>query len=407
MPFKLTRPAIGKKQVSGKEKEALLKVQALPAGYFSELLDRARVPPMGSVEISSGQLRRMTVAQGSKISRRRFGSLAPVLDRLPWAGLLIGLVVGPALLVATMSQFAFAQQTSSKTTLITLGTQGGPVQNKYRAQPANVLLVNDVPYIIDAGSGIARQLAMAGVPLGRVSQIFITHNHDDHNADVGTMMGLAWDVGRSAPITVYGPKGTRDMMDGFLKYFAQSSDIRRADFPNFYKAMPEQVFNVREIERAGTIHKDTNVQVDALENCHFHFMSLAAAGNSKSFALRFKTPDKVIVFSGDTGPCEPLIDFAMGADILVHEVINLDLYEAVLKTRPYSPEQRQDVLRHMQEDHATPDVIGNLAAKANVRMVVLSHIIPGAESDPDSAYSGGVSAHYSGAVVVAKDLMRF
>jgi ribonuclease BN (tRNA processing enzyme) len=136
-------------------------------------------------------------------------------------------------------------------------------------------------------------------------------------------------------------------------------------------------------------------------------MSLAAAGNSKSFALRFKTPDKVIVFSGDTGPCEPLVDFATGADILVHEVISLRLYEAVLKTRPYSPEQRQDVLRHMQEDHATPDVIGKLAAKAKVGMVVLSHIIPGAESDSDSAYSEGVSAHYSGAVVVAKDLMRF
>ena len=322
------------------------------------------------------------------------------------SALTIRLVLAPALLVATMSQFAVAQQTASKTTLITLGTQGGPVQNKYRAQPANVLLVNDEPYIIDAGSGIARQLAIAGVPLGRVNQIFITHNHDDHNADLGTMMGLAWDVGRSDPITVHGPKGTRDMIDGFLKYFAPNRDIRRADFPNFYKAMPEEVFNTHEIERAGVIHKDLNVQVDALENCHFHFMSSAAV-DSKSFALRFKTPDKVIVFSGDTGPCEQLIDFAMGADILVHEVINLGLYDAVLKTRPYSQEQRQNVLRHMQEDHATPDVIGKLAAKAKVRMVVLSHIIPGAETDPDSAYSDGVSAHYSGAVVVAKDLMRF
>jgi ribonuclease BN (tRNA processing enzyme) len=40
---------------------------------------------------------------------------------------------------------------------------------------------------------------MAGVPLGRVGQIFITQNHDDHNADLGTMMGLAWTLGRSAP----------------------------------------------------------------------------------------------------------------------------------------------------------------------------------------------------------------
>jgi ribonuclease BN (tRNA processing enzyme) len=320
---------------------------------------------------------------------------------------MIRLVLGPALLVAAMSQFAVAQQISSKTTLITLGTQGGPVQNKYRAQPANVLLVNDEPYIIDAGNGISRQLAMAGVPLGRVSQIFITHNHDDHNAGLGTMLGLAWDVGRIAPITVSGPKGTRDMMDGFLRYFEQNREIRRADFPNFYKGTPEQVLNVREIEQAGIIHKDANVQVEALENCHFHFMSVAAAGSARSFALRFKTSDKVIVFSGDTGPCEPLVDFAMGADILVHEVINLGLYEAVLKTRPWSPEQRQNVLRHMQEDHSTPDVIGKLAAKAKVGMVVLSHIIPGADSDPDSAYSDGVSAHYAGAVVVAKDLMRF
>jgi ribonuclease BN (tRNA processing enzyme) len=115
----------------------------------------------------------------------------------------------------------------------------------------------------------------------------------------------------------------------------------------------------------------------------------------------------VIVFSGDTAPCEPMVNFAMGVDILVHEVINLDLYEAVLKTRPFSPEQRQNVLRHMKEDHTTPDEVGKLAAGAKVGMVVLSHIIPGGDNDPDNAYSDGVSAHYSGTVVVAKDLMRF
>src|SRR5262249_14332231 len=209
-----------------------------------------------------------------------------VRDGRRGAGVGRGFVVGRALRVATMSQFAFAQHTSSKTALITLGTQGGPVQNKYRAQPANVLLVNDEPYIIDAGSGIARQLAMAGVPLGRVSQIFVTHNHDDPNADIGTMMGPAWGVGPSVRLPGPGPKGTRDMIDGFLKYFAPNRDIRRADFPDFYKAMPEEVFHVHEIERSGLIYKDVNVQVDALENCHFHFMSPAAAGTSKSFALR-------------------------------------------------------------------------------------------------------------------------
>jgi ribonuclease BN (tRNA processing enzyme) len=337
-----------------------------------------------------------------------FGSDSMIHPRtIAFCVLTIGLALNPALFVATPPQPAVAQQTVAKTTLITLGTQGGPVPNKSRSQPANVLIVNDEPYVIDAGNGVARQLALAGIPLGRVGQIFITHNHDDHNADLGTMMGLAWTLGRSAPITVHGPRGTRDMMDGFLKYFTENRDIRRSDFPGFYKTMPEQLFNVHEIEGPGVIYKDTNVQVEAIENCHFHFPGSPAASNAKSYALRFKTADRMIVFSGDTGPCEAMVDFAMGADFLVHEVINLDLYEAVLETRPFSSEQRQNILRHMREDHTTPDEVGKLAASAKVGMVILSHIIPGGENDPDNAYSDGVAAHYSGNVVVAKDLMRF
>ena len=320
--------------------------------------------------------------------------------------LTIGFVLGLAVFVAPLPQLAVAQQAAAKTTLITLGTQGGPLRSKSRSEPANVLLVNDEPYVIDAGNGVAGRLAMAGVPLGRVGQIFITHNHDDHNADLGTMMGLAWTLGRSTSITVHGPKGTRDMINGFLKFFSANRDIRRSDFPNFYKIMPEQLFNVQEIEGPGVIYKDGNVEVEAIENCHFHFPN-SGASDAKSYALRFKTADRTFVFSGDTGPCEAMVNFAMGADILVHEVINLDLYEAVLKTRPFSPEQRQDVLRHMQEDHATPDEIGKLAASAKVGMVVLTHLIPGGDNDPDNAYSDGVATHYSGIIVVAKDLMRF
>src|SRR5258708_21526132 len=223
--------------------------------------------------------------------------------------LAIGLVLELALCVATPRQLAVAEQAVAKTTLITLGTQGGPLRSKSRSQPANVFLVDEEPYVIDAGNGVAGRLAMAGVPLGRVGQIFITHNHDDHNADLGTMMGLAWTLGRSTSITVHGPKGTRDMIDGFLKFFSANRDIRRSDFPNFYKTMPEQLFKVQEIEGPGIVYKDANVAVEALEHCHFHFLS-SAPSNAKSYALRFKTPDKTIVFSGDTGPCEAMVDFS-------------------------------------------------------------------------------------------------
>src|SRR6202023_4303851 len=179
------------------------------------------------------------------------------------SALAIGFVLGLAGFVAPLPQLAVAQQAAAKTTLITLGTQGGPTQNKTRSQPANVLIINDEPYLIDAGNGVERQLALVGMPVVRVGQIFITHNHDDHNADLGTMMGLAWTLGRSSSITVHGPKGTREMIDGFLKFFSANRDIRRSDFPNFYKTMPEQLFDVQEIAEPGVIYKDANVAVEA------------------------------------------------------------------------------------------------------------------------------------------------
>src|SRR5260221_1311785 len=106
-----------------------------------------------------------------------------------YSRLTIGVVL--ALLIATLPQLAVAQQAAAKTTLITLGTQGGPTQNKTRSQPANVLIINDEPYLIDAGNGVARQLALVGVPVGRVGQIFITHHHDENLADAANQIGRA------------------------------------------------------------------------------------------------------------------------------------------------------------------------------------------------------------------------
>ena len=320
-------------------------------------------------------------------------------------GLLYSIIVG------LVPRHADAQEGASKTTLITLGTQGGPRATRARSQPANAIVVNGQPYLVDAGNGVARQLALAGISPFRIRQIFLTHHHDDHNADVGTFMGLVWSLGIPRPVTVFGPSGTGEIIAGFQRSFAVNERIRRADFPGFYKIAPQQFFLFSEIGAAPTarpVYKDQNVQVDAIENCHYQGGTKSEYGAAESYAYRFKTADKTIVISGDTGPCEALVEFAQGADILVHEVIRLDLLTAGLTASgQFSKEGIENMRRHMEKDHTTPDDVGRLAAKAGVRMVVLTHLIPGDPSDPDIAYSAGVSRRFTGKVVVASDLMQF
>jgi ribonuclease BN (tRNA processing enzyme) len=305
-----------------------------------------------------------------------------------------------------------ADGTSSVTRLIMLGTQGGPRPSVDRAQPANLLVVNGVDYLIDAGNGVARQLALAEVSPTKIHQIFITHNHDDHNADWGTLMGLAWTLGGTAPITVHGPPGTESMREGFLRYFAPNAAARSDEGVN--SLAPAKFMLAQDITRAGPVYQDANVRVTAVENCHFHFK----AGNpgygwQRSFAFRFQTPDRVVVFSGDTGPCgEVLTQFAKGADILVHEVIDLTTIEQRVSTplpgADPSAERRAALMRHLTLEHSSPEEVGRVAAGAGVSLLVLSHIVGSASSaEAEARYLTGVRKNFSGRVVVAKDLMQF
>src|SRR6185295_4285862 len=85
--------------------------------------------------------------------------------------------------VPVLPQLVTAQ--GPQTRLILLGTSGGPRPRKTVSAPAQVILVNDTPYVVDCGDGVARQLVSAGVSLTKLRHVFITHHHSDHNADYG------------------------------------------------------------------------------------------------------------------------------------------------------------------------------------------------------------------------------
>ena len=147
-----------------------------------------------------------------------------------WPFLVSGFTV---LLVGAAAPVSVAQTNTppskAETRLITLGTVAGPPPRVHRAQFSNLLIVNDALYVVDAGDGVTRRIAKAGLNVRDVGTIFITHHHDDHTAGLGTLMSAAWDNQRTKPINVYGPSRTEQLVKAAVQYFTISAEIRIAD----------------------------------------------------------------------------------------------------------------------------------------------------------------------------------
>ena len=298
-------------------------------------------------------------------------------------------------------------QPKAETRLITLGTVAGPPPRPHRAQFSNLLIVNDTLYVIDAGDGVARRIAKAGFNVRDVGVVFITHHHDDHTAGLGTLMSAAWDNQRTKSINVYGPSRTEELVKAAVQYFTISAEIRIADGG---RTIPiKQLFIGHDIG-PGMIYQDANIKVTAIENTHFGFHKGAAAGKHKSYSYRFETPSRVIVFTSDTGPFAGLVGFAKGADLLVAEANSIEQrMQDLIRSGQWqvmTTEEQARIKRQMAEGHLSPEDVGKLADGAAVKSVVLSHLTWKADDDY-SGWADEVKKHFSGPVLIAKDLKEF
>src|SRR5262245_41967109 len=117
-------------------------------------------------------------------------------------------VMSLAVSQALLRKNVLAHQQTKPTRIVLLGTKGGPsVSNAGRSNPATLLVINDVPYVIDCGYGVSRQLVNAGVALNRIRYVFITHHHSDHNLELGPLFYNAWITGLPVRVDAYGPTG--------------------------------------------------------------------------------------------------------------------------------------------------------------------------------------------------------
>lgn len=293
-------------------------------------------------------------------------------------------------------------------TLVTLGTTGGPLPRADRAQMASLLDVDGEHYLIDAGDGVARRLVQAGVDTTKVGRVFITHPHGDHTAGLATLLSVAWQYGRHEPIQMIGPPGVDVVVQGALAFDKADEDIRTSETRG---APLAEVVQTR-VVGPGEVYKDAHVRVTAVENTHFQFAPGSAAyGKYRSYSYRFDVGPRAIVFTGDTGPSQAVTDLAKGADILVSEATaSEELFARMRKSGQWdamTPAEREAQVFHMTHEHITPEQAGEMAAKAGVKTLVLSHLAgAGPPGDDYARFAVAAAKAFHGKIIVAKDLMR-
>lgn len=277
----------------------------------------------------------------------------------------------------------------AKSRLILLGTAGGPTPKPNRYPSAYALSVDDRIYVVDAGNGVAQQIAKAKLGINNVRHIFVTHHHSDHNVDVGTITQLAWAANPGESLTVWGPPPIKSMMQHFQKFADVDLRTRTADEG---RTPFRQYLRVETIKNDGRLLDDGKVRVRCARNVHPPF--------SNSYALRFDTADRSYVFSGDTTYSKAVVELAKGADVLVHEIMYLPALDNLIASEPNAKTLRE----HLLASHSTPEQVGRVATEAGVKTLVLSHFVPGGPMVPDETWLAAIRPYFSGEIIIGHDL---
>ena len=314
------------------------------------------------------------------------------------------------------------------TELVLLGTAGAPMPVVGRAGICSALVVDQRVFVIDCGRGSPSAFTASGLDFARLEAVFLTHLHVDHVGDLPGLLLYPWgirfgDDGPLPPIEVYGPgvpdvapagdaafrrettvhperpfPGTADLVENILAAYAYHLNVMPLD-----AHMPDPGVLVRatDIIIPAATPGDTRGPVTVLEDETIRVTTVPVShGHAHpALAYRFDTLDGSIVFSGDTTVNEDLIAFALDADVLVHQVADLDY----LERHGFSGA----TLERIAALHTDVSEVGSVAERARVHELILNHYLP-AEPDAvtDTEWTERAGRGFRGTTIAGSDGLR-
>jgi len=270
-----------------------------------------------------------------------------------------------------------------RTQIVILGT-GTPIADPERQGPSVAIIVDDVAYLIDAGTGIVRRAAATNLEALKprnLKRVFLTHLHSDHTLGYPDLILSGAVLHRQAPLVAYGPHGLRDMTFHLLAAWQKDIDLRVHGLE--HGDAQAYAVDVHEIA-PGIVYQDGKVTVRAFRVKHGSW--------DEAFGYRFDGPDRSIVVSGDTAPSDAVVEACNGCDVLIHEVYSRAGFD---KLPP-------DDQKYHAAFHTSAPELAALATKARAKTLVLHHQLFFGQTERELL--GEVKKGFRGNLVSAHDL---
>jgi ribonuclease Z len=269
---------------------------------------------------------------------------------------------------------------------VTLLGTGAPPPRWDRCGPSTLVEVGAEKFIFDAGRGAMQRLHQLGIPFSAITGMFLTHHHSDHVVGFPDLWLTGW-IGRpwgqrKTPLRVWGPQGTRQMMEHLPQAFAVDIRVRSRNYP------PEGVRLQAEEIKEGIVYTNNGITVSAFEVDH-------GGEELPAFGYRIDFDGHSAVLSGDTTFNRNLIEHSRSADLLIHEVT------AAAGSAAESLQQ----LKRIGANHTTPDQAGQIFAEVKPKLAVYNHLLlfGGAKAEDLVPMTRG---NYSGPLIVGEDLLQ-
>lgn len=293
------------------------------------------------------------------------------------------------LLTCAFLPSAAAQSCGSQGIAVQVLGSGGPeLQDKRASSSYLVWEDGQARALIDAGGGSALRFGESGAQMSQLDVLLFTHFHVDHSGDFAALIKSSWFEDRKRALPIYGPAGN-DFMPSTTEFVSDLFGEKRGA----YRYLSELLVPGEESSYKMQPH---NVVANSTPVAVFHSGDLAVYavrvthGQVPALAWRIQVGDRNVVFSGDTnGQDEGLVRLAMNADLFI-------AHNAV-------PEGAVGIERRL---HMPPSVIGQIAANAHVKSLVLSHRMLRTLGREDQTQAE-IKKRYSGPIAFANDLDCF